>query len=104
MPGIGYLPALLCELAIYGLVSGLVTKVVKTGKPIVDIYVALITSMLAGRVIYGIVNALIFRAGEYNMSMWLTASFVSALPGIIIQLVAIPIVIMALRKAKLIEK
>ena len=103
MPGMAYLPAMLCELAIYGLVSGLVTKVVKTGKPIVDIYVALITSMLAGRVIYGIVNALIFRAGEYNMSMWLTASFVTALPGIIIQLVAIPIVIMALRKAKLIE-
>ncbi|MBE6987701.1 MAG: ECF transporter S component [Ruminococcaceae bacterium] len=103
MPGMAYLPAMLCELAIYGLVSGLVTKVVKTGKPIVDIYAALITSMLAGRVIYGIVNALIFRAGEYSMSMWLTASFVTALPGIIIQLVAIPIVIMALRKAKLIE-
>ena len=104
MPPMAYLPSMLCELAIYGLVSGLVTKVVKTGKPIVDIYVALITSMLAGRVIYGIVNALIFRAGEYNMTMWLTASFVTALPGIIIQLVAIPIIIMALRKAKLIEK
>ena len=104
MPPMAYLPSMLCELAIYGLVSGLVTKVVKTGKPIVDIYVALVTSMLAGRVIYGIVNALIFRAGEYNMTMWLTASFVTALPGIIIQLVAIPIVIMALRKAKLIEK
>ena len=31
MPPMAYLPSMLCELAIYGLVSGLVTKVVKTG-------------------------------------------------------------------------
>ena len=104
MPPMAILPGMLCELAVYGLVAGIVTKLIKTGKPIADIYVALITSMLAGRIVAGLVNAFLFRAGEYNMTMWLTASFVTALPGIIIQLVAIPIVIMALRKAKLIEK
>ena len=57
--------------------------------------------MLIGRVVYGAVNALIFRAGEYSLEMWLTASFVTALPGIIIQLVLLPVVVLALRKAKL---
>ncbi len=103
MPPMAVLPGMLCELAIYGLTAGIMAKIIKTGKPVVDIYAALITSMLAGRIAAGLVNGLIFRAGEYSMSMWLTASFVTALPGIVIQLVAIPIIIMALKKAKLIE-
>ncbi len=103
MPPMAVLPGMLCELAIYGLTAGIMAKIIKTGKPVVDIYVALITSMLAGRIVAGLVNGLIFRAGEYSMSMWLTASFVTALPGIVIQLVAIPIIIMALKKARLIE-
>ena len=37
------------------------------------------------------------------MQIWLTASFVTSLPGIAIQLALIPIIVLALQKAKLAE-
>lgn len=101
MPGPAYLPSMVCELAVYGFVAGLLILVIRTGSQAANVYLSLIGAMLIGRVVYGIVNALIFRAGEYSMTMWLTASFVTALPGIIIQLVLLPLVVLALRKAKL---
>lgn len=104
MPPMAYLPAMLFELAVYGLVSGLVLKYVRTGKTIADVYIALVCAMLAGRLVYGALNALIFTAGNYSFKLWVTASFVTALPGIIIQLALIPLLILAMEKAKLIEK
>ncbi|MCH5352818.1 MAG: ECF transporter S component [Acutalibacter sp.] len=101
MPPAAYLPSMLCELAVYGFIAGLLIVLVRTGSQIANVYISLVGAMLLGRVVYGIVNALIFRAGNYSMEMWLTASFVTALPGIIIQLVVLPLVVLALRKAKL---
>lgn len=103
MPPMAYVPSMVCELAVYGLVSGLVFKYAKSGKQIVDIYIALISAMLLGRVTFGVLNALIFRAGEYSLAVWSTAAFVTALPGIVIQLIVIPVLIFALQKAKIIE-
>lgn len=101
MPGPAYLPSMMCELAVYGFIAGLLIVVVRTGSHWVNTYIALVGAMLIGRVAYGAVNALIFRVGEYSVYLWLTASFVTALPGIIIQLVLLPLVVVALRKAKL---
>ena len=101
MPGPAYLPSMLCELAVYGLIAGLLIVLVHTGNRTADLYISLVGAMIAGRIIYGIVNALIFRAGEYSMSMWLTASFVTALPGIVIQLILLPLIVLGLRRAKL---
>ena len=67
-----------------------------------NVYISLITAMLCGRVIYGVVNALVFQAGEYSVQIWLTASFVTALPGIVIQIVVIPVVILSLQKLHLV--
>ncbi len=101
MPPIAMLPAMICELAVYGLTAGLLILLVRTGSQVANVYISLVGAMLIGRVVYGIVNALVFRAGEYSLQVWLTASFVTALPGIIIQLVLLPLVVLALRKAKL---
>ncbi len=101
MPPAAVLPSMICELAVYGFAAGLLILVIRTGSQIANVYLSLIGAMLIGRVVYGAVNALIFRAGEYSLEMWLTASFVTALPGIIIQLVLLPVVVLALRKAKL---
>ncbi len=103
MPPAAVLPAMVCELAAYGLISGLAAKFVHTGKRILDLYVQLIAAMLIGRVVYGTMNALIFRAGAYSMEVFLTAAFVTALPGIVIQLVLLPTLILALEKAKILE-
>lgn len=101
MPPAAMLPSMICELAVYGLAAGLLILLVRTGSQTVNVYISLVGAMLLGRVIYGAVNALIFRAGEYSLQMWLTASFVTALPGIVIQLVLLPLIVLALRKAKL---
>ncbi len=99
MPPMAMLPSMICELAVYGLVAGLLIRLVKIRFAVV---LSLVGAMVAGRLVMGLVNALIFYAGEYGWMAWLTASFVTALPGIIIQLLLIPTVIFALKKAKLI--
>ena len=104
MPPMAILPSMICELAVYGLVSGLLYHRVHTGKPLQDLYLCLAASMLAGRVVSGVVQALLFSAGKYTLTAWLTASFVTALPGILIQLVLLPVLITALQKAKLAER
>ncbi len=101
MPPAAVLPSMICELAVYGFAAGLLIILVRTKSQAANVYISLVGAMLIGRVVYGVVNALIFQAGEYSMSIWLTASFVTALPGIIIQLVLLPLVVLALRKAKL---
>ena len=101
MPPIAFLPAMMVECAAYGMVSGLMLKYVHTKSTYADLYIALITAMIAGRVISGIAKALIFTPG-LAMSAWITASFVTALPGILIQLVFLPSVVFTLMKAKVI--
>ena len=99
MPPVAILPAMMVECAIYGAVSGLVLKLVRTGSLTADLYIALIAAMLAGRVGSGIAKALIFTPG-ITMSAWITASFVTSLPGIAVQLVLIPQVVRLLVKTQ----
>lgn len=103
MPPAAVLPAMVCELAAYGLISGLSARFIHTGKRMADLYVQLIAAMLLGRAVYGVMNALIFRAGTYSMEVFLTAAFVTALPGIVIQLILLPTLVLALEKARVLE-
>lgn len=101
MPPVAFLPSMMVECGVYGLVSGLTLKHVRTKSTYADMYIALIAAMLAGRVVSGIANALIFTPG-LALSAWVTASFVTALPGIVIQLVFLPSVVFTLMKARII--
>ena len=101
MPPMAMLPAMMIECGTYGLVSGIVLKYVHTKNTYRDLYLALVTAMIAGRVLSGIAKALIFTPGM-ALSAWVTASFVTALPGILIQLVFLPTVVFTLMKAKII--
>ncbi len=103
MPPVAYLPAMMVECGFYGLVSGLVLKVVHTRSTYGDLYIALVVAMIAGRVVSGIAKALIFTPG-LALSAWITASFVTALPGILIQLVFLPSVVFTLMKARIIPQ
>lgn len=105
MPAWGYLPTMMVELALYGLISGILIQLVRTGRLMFDIYISLIAAMLAGRIITGIARALIFAprsGGVYSLSAWATGYFVSSFPGIILQLILLPILYLALQRAKLI--
>jgi len=102
MPPAAMLPAMLCELAVYGLVSALLVRHVPVKNAYARLYIALVGAMLCGRLVLGAVNALIFSVGSYSMQVWLTGSFVTALPGIAVQAILIPVIVLGLRKAKLI--
>lgn len=103
MPPAAVLPSMVCELAAYGLVTGLVYSRIRTGSRLGDIYISLLTAMVCGRVFYGVLNALIFQAGSYSMEIWLAAAFTTALPGIVIQLVVIPALLLALERSRVIQ-
>ena len=104
MPDMAHLPGMIVELAVYGLIAGLLMRWVRTGKPLADCYISLVGAMLAGRIAAGLVKALIFSAGKYSFAAWIAAHFVTGLPGIILQLVLIPLIYLALQKSRLIPK
>ncbi len=103
MPPMAILPSMICELAVYGLAASLLIRFIRIKNIYARIYIALIVAMLCGRVVYGLLNAFIFSAGSYALDIWVTSMFVTALPGVIVQLVFIPAIVIALMKAKLIS-
>lgn len=103
MPPAAVLPGMMVECAVYGAATGILLKYIRTGTLYADLYLALVPAMLAGRVVSGIAKALIFAPGT-SMAAWATASFVTGLPGIVIQLLLVPAILFALERAKLIPK
>ena len=101
MPPAAILPGMMVECGMYGCVGGLLMERIRTGSLYADLYLSLPIAMLAGRVISGIVKALILTPGM-SFTAWATASFVTALPGISIQLILLPTLIVALTRAGLI--
>lgn len=53
MPAVGRLPFMMIELAVYGLVSGLMYNTFKFNKKKMGTYISLLTAMLCGRIVYG---------------------------------------------------
>lgn len=102
MPPIPVLPGMLVELAVNGFITGLLMSAVHTKRIYADLYISLVGAMLVSRVIAGIAKALIFAPGQVTIAAWVTGSFVTCLPGIIIQLALIPSIVFALERAKLI--
>ena len=101
MPPAVILPGMMVECGMYGCVGGLMMERIRTGSLYADLYISLPTAMLAGRILSGIAKALILAPGT-SFTAWATASFVTALPGISIQLILIPSLIVALTRAGLI--
>ena len=102
MPSMAYLPSMAIELAAYGLIAGFLMQVIHTKKLLGDLYISLIAALLAGRIAAGASRALIFAAGSYSIGAWATSYFVTALPGLVIQLALLPAIAFALEKARLI--
>ena len=101
MPPMAVLPGMMVECGMYGCVGGLMMERIRTGSLYADLYISLPVAMLAGRVISGVVKALILTPG-LSIAAWATASFITALPGIAVQLILLPTLIVALTRAGLI--
>ena len=86
------------ELAVYGLVTGLCSKYIPQENEMSKLYMSLIIAMLAGRIVNGFVNTFILSTQGYTLSVFMTASFITCLPGIIIQLIVVPILVRILNK------
>jgi len=94
-------PVALCmafELATYGFVSGILFDFLP--KKNVSIYISLIIAMLLGRIVWGIamISCVGFDVNKFGLISFWTGGFVNAFPGIIIQIVLIPIIIMGYQK------
>lgn len=85
------------ELATYGIVAGYIYK--KLPKKVYNIYISLIASMLLGRGVMGLVNTILLGS-KYSVEAFVTSAFVTAVPGIIIQLVLVPLLVITVNKAK----
>lgn len=87
------------ELAAYGLVIGWMYIHIK-GEYLKRIYISLVTAMLAGRVVWGITKALLLGIGgkPFGIVAFVTGGFLDALPGIVVQLILIPLIINAIRQ------
>ena len=87
------------ELAAYGFVVGLLHG--KLGKGIKGIYVSLICAMAAGRLVWGAAQMVIMglNGGSFPFSAFVAGAVTSAIPGIVLQLVLLPILVRALDKA-----
>ena len=93
------------ELAAYGAIIGAVyEKAAK--KNMLSVYIALITAMISGRIIWGAARFIIARLSgiEFTWKMYLSGALLTAIPGIICQLVLIPVIVAALQKAGFIPK
>ena len=87
------------ELATYGIVIGVIYHKIKTDG-FKRIYISLLSAMLAGRIIWGIAKKILFglNGKSFAFAAFITGGFVDALPGIIVQLILIPIIIRTIEK------
>lgn len=94
--------AMAFELMTYGIVIGVLYKL-SPWKCVKALYRALIGAMLMGRVIWGIVMILLLGFGNFSWQAFIAGAFTGSIPGIILQLVLIPAVMIALDKVGLVR-
>lgn len=87
------------ELAAYGLVAGLLYRLLPKKKS--SIYISLLGAMLVGRIVWGAVRVVLYGLGksEFGWAAFMAGAFTNAIPGIILQLVLIPVLVMTLKRA-----
>ena len=91
------------ELAVYGLATGILYA--KLPKKIPYVYVSLFGAMIAGRIAWGIVSIARygFMGNQFSVELCMGGAFLNAVPGIILQIVLIPAIIIALKKARVLN-
>lgn len=93
--------AMAFELAVYGGMAGLLYSRLPRKRWM--IYAALLISMIAGRVVWGAVQALLagLSGNSFTWTLFLTGAVINAIPGIIMQLALIPVLVVTMDKAGL---
>ncbi len=104
MPSAVRLIYMVPELCAYGLFSGFLFHVIRTGRLYGDLYLALVPAMLLGRVAGGAARALfsLYNAEGYSLALWAGSYLVETLPGAILHLAVLPVLVLLLMKARLV--
>lgn len=95
--------AMTFELVTYGLAAGVLYRVLPKKRS--SVYGALVGAMLAGRVVWGAAAKIIYGAMgmDFTWEVFLAGAFLNAIPGIILHIVLIPVLVLALKKAKVLD-
>lgn len=102
-----FIPTGICmaaELMAYGLLAGLFYKLLPKKPPF--LYISLIGAMVLGRAVWGLAQyAVLATQGKaFTLSVFWVNGFVTALPGIALQIAVIPLIVMAMKKASVTAK
>lgn len=91
------------ELASYGGIVGFLYRAFEKNK--FRVYISLLIAMIAGRIVWGIVSILIHSIGQtaFTWQLFIGGALLNAIPGIIIQLILIPILILTLERTGVIK-
>ena len=95
--------AMAFELAAYGALAGLLYG--KLPKTPARVWISLVGAMLIGRAVWGLVSWGLYGlilAKPFTLAVFFAGAFGKAWPGIVAQLALVPLIILALEKAKLI--
>ena len=87
------------ELATYGLIIGITYTNLKSGS-LKRIYISLLSAMLVGRMVWGIAKVILLglNGKAFTFAAFITGGFIDALPGIILQLILIPLILKVINK------
>jgi energy-coupling factor transporter transmembrane protein EcfT len=90
------------ELAAYGAITGLLHKMLPRKK--IYIYCSLFAAMLVGRIVWGAAMFIFIGTnGGFTFAAFLAGAFTNAVPGIIVQIVLVPIIVMLLDNSKMLK-
>ncbi|MBN2794251.1 MAG: ECF transporter S component [Clostridia bacterium] len=95
--------AMAFELGTYGFITGLLYEKLKGGQ--FKIILVLILAMIAGRITWGIAMFALLNLdhGTFTLTMFVNGAWINAIPGIILQLLFIPTLLISLQRAKVLE-
>ena len=95
--------AMAFEMAAYGFVSGYLYSHARW-QCTKMLYISLVTAMLAGRIVWAFAEVILLGIGGniFTWKMFAAGAFLNAIPGIIVQLTLIPLIMVALRRAKVV--
>lgn len=92
------------ELMTYGLVAGLLYGLSRW-QCVFSLYRSLLAAMVAGRIVWGIVQMILLGVSNsgFTWQMFMAGAFLNAIPGIIVQLILIPMIMVALNRTGLVR-
>lgn len=91
------------ELATYGAMTGIMHKILPHKKPYT--YCSLLTAMIAGRIAWGGAMFLFLGivGGGFTLGAFIAGAITNAIPGIIIQIILVPALVMVLDNPKILD-